>query len=74
MAVQIAECSGALVTRTVERHKDGKTGLSSKMADRLWRVSFQLGLSPPHGPEAWRCSQAISLKEKAEMEARLLGL
>jgi hypothetical protein len=64
-----------ITTRTVDHHKESKAGFFARMANMLWRVSCGFsfsGLLLPVEP-AFRNSNALSIKEKTEIDAYLMG-
>ena len=67
---------GCIATERVERPKARKAGFFSRVAYELWRATVGLSFSAillPVGP-AIRDSKTLSLKEKTEIEASLMGL
>jgi hypothetical protein len=65
-----------IATQTAEQPKERRVGFLSRVADALWRAScgFSLaGLFLPPEPAFRHCS-TLSPKEKAEIEAYLMGL
>ena len=66
------------LSQTVEHLRQKGAGSLSRVADILWRMSFELqplltSFAPPYRLE-FRHSKFLSLREKAELEAYLMGL
>jgi hypothetical protein len=58
---------------TGELHEKKGKNFFSKVANNLWRVSFELGFSPPY-TLYFRHSKSLSPREKSELGAYLAGL
>ena len=65
-----------LDTAASEQRVERKRGFCSRVADMLWRMTCGLSFSSffiPVGP-AFRRSNALSVREKVQLEADLMGL